>query len=585
MERPICVLAVIYIIIIIMLHLNGVVFGDYNKIYKYINSTSKYQGIIIEEKKEKEYKYVYVIQIKSQDKIINNKKFILNVKKNSKNKLEYGDKIEFIGEYRVAEGKRNYGGYDYSLYLKSKKIYGTFECNYLKVMSKNNRNTIKKYIKNLLKENLSKEQAELCIGILLGDKSELSDGIQQNFKKSNLTHMIAVSGAHFSYVILLITYINKILKRKRLGQVITIISIILFMNITNNTASVVRAGTMSIMIILASIFHRKPDVWNNIAVSILVQMINNPYVIFDIGFQLSYAGVIGIILFYSTINNIIVQIKDKMVQKEENRIIDYIIKSISITMSANVIIMPIIMLNFNTVSLTFVISNLLASPLLGIIIIISFILIFLSIFIKPLLKPFFYLLNLLLSLLLKITEICSKLPLSIIYVVTPNIVLIIIFYMIVILIKRKSSKKLIVSLILVILLNFIYPIISSNKINLEINFIDVGQGDSTLVRINNKNILIDSGGSTNDEFDIGERTLFPYLLDRGIICLDYIVVSHFDSDHCKAFEYLMKNMKIKNAIISKLGQESEEFTTFLKLAKENKTNIVFVKKRRYYKNR
>lgn len=134
-------------------------------------------------------------------------------------------------------------------------------------------------------------------------------------------------------------------------------------------------------------------------------------------------------------------------------------------------------------------------------------------------------------------------------------------------------------LIIVILLNFVIPISSSKRKYPEINFIDVGQGDSTLIRVNNKNILIDGGGSMETEnFDVGEKTLFPYLLDRGIYALDYVMVSHFDADHSQGLEYVMKNMKVKNAVISSLGQESKEYTTFLNLAKRQQTNLIYVRK-------
>ena len=70
--------------------------------------------------------------------------------------------------------------------------------------------------------------------------------------------------------------------------------------------------------------------------------------------------------------------------------------------------------------------------------------------------------------------------------------------------------------------------------DLKIYFIDVGQGDSTLIITpTNKKILVDSGGSETGNFDVGKSTLVPYLLDRKIISLDYICVSHFDSDHVR----------------------------------------------------
>ena len=83
--------------------------------------------------------------------------------------------------------------------------------------------------------------------------------------------------------------------------------------------------------------------------------------------------------------------------------------------------------------------------------------------------------------------------------------------------------------------------------NLEINFIDVGQGDSMLIQTpKEKNILIDGGGSEQKgSFDIGEKILLPYFLDRGITKLDYVLITHFDSDHVGGILTILKNIKLK----------------------------------------
>lgn len=70
--------------------------------------------------------------------------------------------------------------------------------------------------------------------------------------------------------------------------------------------------------------------------------------------------------------------------------------------------------------------------------------------------------------------------------------------------------------------------------NLEINFVDVGQGDSTfIITPKGKSILIDGGGSFSKEFDVGKSTLLPYILDKGYTKLDYIFISHADQDHIR----------------------------------------------------
>ena len=582
MNRPICVIAIIYILIIVGLHNLGVVFLDYNKVN--IDSNKQYIGIIVDEKEEKDYKNAYIIEMKSKDDL-NNKRFIINLKKD--NKLEYGDKISFSGEYIKPDGKRNYGGFDYSLYLKTQKIYGTFDIENYKIISKENGSKIQKYIvqfknyvKKTLRKNLEKDEAELGIGIAIGDRSGISKEIENDFKNSNLTHMLAVSGSHFTYIILAVGYVNKIIKRNKMGKVIMIIVIILFMNLTGNTASVVRSGIMAIMMVLASLFHRRVDIWTSMAVAIIFQLISNPYIIFDVGLQLSYGGVIGIVLF----NEKLTELFTKYFNKKDSMLKRNLITAISVTISANIIIIPIMLLNFNTFSFSFVISNLLAGPLLGIAVIAIFALIFISFILGEILEPAWMIINFIVKLLIGIAHYCANMPLSKIYLPTPNLVLACMFYICLFFIrfpeKIKKVKRLLPSMmIVIIILNLTFPILTSRKKDLSINFIDVGQGDSTLIRVNNKNILIDGGGSSySSEWDVGEMTLLPYLLDRGIISLDYVIVSHFDSDHYQGLMYVLENIKVKNVVISSLGQESNEFSEFMELVNKKNINTLNVKK-------
>mgnify|MGYP002861104604 CR=1 FL=1 len=121
----------------------------------------------------------------------------------------------------------------------------------------------------------------------------------------------------------------------------------------------------------------------------------------------------------------------------------------------------------------------------------------------------------------------------------------------------------------------IFSIIKIIPNNLKIYFIDVGQGDSCLiVTPSNKKILIDGGGSEN--YDVGKNTLLPYLLDRRINNLDYVIISHFDTDHVGGIIYLMQNIKIKNVIISKQFESTENLEKIYSIAQKQKLNVQIV---------
>lgn len=275
--------------------------------------------------------------------------------------------------------------------------------------------------------------------------------------------------------------------------------------------------------------------------------------------QLSYGGTIGIILLSKILEKMIKLPEFKI--KVMNKFITSIKEMMIVSISANLIIFPIVAYHYNTISLTFFISNILAGPILGLIIILGFITIFISFISVQISKIPTIILSIFIKLLMLIANLSESLPLSKIYVKTPSILTIIIYYIILaitiyiircrdrqslnrkgrrfekILLNKLKNKKLQKKLIAItLIIIFIFQIIKIIPSTLKIYFIDVGQGDSTLIITpNHKTILIDGGGSeTNESYDVGKNTLLPYLLDRGITKLDYIFISHFDSDHVRA---------------------------------------------------
>ena len=539
-----------------------------NKYSKISDMPIKEMVTIISDIQEKEYKKVCTAKI-----VRNNKKILINIKMSQDiPSMKYGDSLYIEGEFKQPEEARNYKGYNYKQYLKTKKIIGTVELEKAKILKSSNGSfihNIQKYIKDTINGTLTDEEGNLLLAILLGDKDKLSEDIQESFKTSNLSHMLAVSGAHVSYIILGLTYVlqNSIIGKKN-GKIVCIFFLLVFMAITNFTPSVTRACIMAILTLFSSIIYRKSDVYTNISVAALITLIFNPYSLLDLGFQLSYGGTIGIIIFIKRIQE----------KKSNSKVINYIKQMALVSIYANIIIIPIMMYHFNTVSFTFIISNIMASPILGIIVITGFLFIIASITVKPLTRLIAIFIKPILSILIKISQICSKLPFSNILVVTPYMFNVISYYAIILYcIKSKKNNKckiIICLLIVLILINFIIYIFPQK---LRIFFIDVGQGDSTLIITpDKKTVLIDGGGS--DSFDVGEKVLLPYLLDRRILKIDYVLISHFDTDHCGGILTIMEKVKVKNIIISEQAEHSENYERFKKLMIHKKIRLIVVKK-------
>ena len=586
---------IIYIIVFVI--------GLINITYLEYQFENKYKDVenlsiiatVVNNGENKDYKTVYRIKVGEGE--YKNTYLLLNIKKKDDVRLKYGDKIYIKGEFESPNVARNYGGFSYRDYLKTKKVYGIVNSSKenIKIIKRNNVNIISRVansLSNKIIENVDKvfseEEAGLLKGILIGNKETLDENVEENFKDSNLSHMLAVSGAHVSYIILGITTIfSKSKISKRISKIITILILLFFILLVGSTPSVIRACIMAIYIIVATLVYRKPSMLPSLSVSLIIILIYNPYLIFDIGLLLSYGGTIGIILFA----NRFIKQKENDNKSKLQKMLNYIKQMFIVSISANIIILPIMAYNFNTISLTFFISNILAGPILGIVVILGFIYIIISIVFSPLAEILSVILNIFLKILILIADVSSKIPFSKIYVKTPSIVFIICYYLGICLFlwviskskKYKFEKKLIsiikskrfISILIIIVL--LFQIIKINSNNFTIHFIDVGQGDSTLITTTSrKNILIDGGGS--ESFDVGEQTLLPYLLDRGITKLHYCIISHFDTDHVGGILSILDKIKIEKIIISKQGENSDNYQEFLEKVKKEKIKVILVKK-------
>lgn len=545
----------------------------FNKLHSYAQNVTL-MGIIVSDKEEKEYKDVYKIKVKYCNEFKEYKNTYLYIKMNKKNdaQIEYGDEVMIKGELIPPTEQRNYGGFSYKQYLKIQNIYGIINVSNIEIKSRNRINPILYFsnamsckIKEKINYLISENEASILKGIILGDTSNIEEKMYEKFRVSNISHILAVSGMHVSYIVIGIKLLldKKIGKRKTKYIIITIL--IFYMFLTGFSTSIVRATIMSIIVILSGILYRKNDIWTSISFSLLIILIYNPFAILDIGLQLSYAGTIGIILFCKNVLEIFNNVKSKKekVNKKINKNILKIQKLkeiLAVTVSVQIAILPIMIYHFNIFGTYFFITNLLVSIIIGPIIILSFFTIILSFMLFPIAKNLAIVLENAIKILIQVSEL-SRLPLSKIYFTTPKIWMICLYYSILSILRvlyqiynsritnntqnrfknlielikykyrEKYKTKINILIIFVIIAIAIFQIVPKS---LKVNFVDVGQGDCTfIITPRNKTILIDGGGNVSSEFDVGKNILLPYILDRGYKNIDYIIISHFDQDHIR----------------------------------------------------
>lgn len=576
---------------------------DYQTAYQ--EGEVKIIGVVVSEKKEKEYKDVYQIKVKSVngDSSYQNKNVYLNCKKGKEKEeieLSYGDLIYVEGEYQKPSVRRNEAGFDYASYLRSVGIYGNVtKTGRMEVLKKKQTSFVfslayafRASLRSKIERLFEGEEGNLLLGLLIGDISNLSQETNDNFRDSNLSHMLAVSGSHFSYILIgMETVIEKMKMGKRKGRIITILLLLFFIIVTGSSASVIRAGIMGILNIMAILLHRKPNTINHLFLSLLLLLLVNPFCIFQLGLQLSFGGTVGILLLDK-------KIKEKWkveageVKGKKEKVIKSIKEMLSVTFSAQLVIFPIILYQFGTISFTFFISNLLVGAILGIVLFSGIICCFISYLFMPLAKILAFFVTFLLKVLLLIAKYSAALPLSKILIPIPPLFVIFLYYVFLIYftlpifqnnrqkwkrrIKLHFFKVCTLFCILMLFLVFFRQIPGP----FTLYFIDVGQGDSSLIRTPyGTTMLIDGGGSRDSEsFDVGEQTLLPYLLHRGIHSLDYVMVSHFDADHCNGLIPILENIKVKCLLISEQASISNEYLTICEIAKRKKIPVRTVKK-------
>ena len=583
---------------------------NYENTYK-DNEKVKCVAVVISQAKEKQYSYVYKIKVLNSNKL-----FYLNLNKKMEKQLEYGDKVKIDAIFQEPSESRNYGGFSYKDYLKTVKIYGTLKAENVTVLEKNQGifliqiiNKVSARIKKNIDSIMPEKEAEMLKGLLLGDISGIDDGIQEEFKISNLSHILAVSGMQVNYIIFAVEWVCSKIVGKRNSKILTIVILILYMAITGFSPSIVRATIMGIILILSTIVYKKNDFWNTLAFSLLLILIYNPFLIQNVGLVLSYLGTIGIVVFNKTIFLFAdtIRIKNKKWRYKINlksKRLKKIKQNIAVTLSAQLAVFPYMIFSFNLFGTYFLITNLLAGLVIEPITIIGIIAVAIS-FISIKFSNFFsYVVQFLVNTLMLVAKI-SNLPFSKIYFSTPKIITVIVIYVSLILFNyigriyvtkelsttqkrvkniiallkyyyRKYKKKIYVVFLTILIVGTLIKFIPKN---LEINFVDVGQGDCTFIRTPyGKSIIIDGGGSNiASDFNGGKSTLLPYVLDRGYTKIDFVVISHMDNDHVGNLFTILEELKVKQVIISKQGEESENYKRLLEIIERKKIKLIIVK--------
>lgn len=471
-------------------------------------------------------------------------------------KIKPGNQILIKGTFQQGRDIRNPGEFDYRKFLLSKSITGilsSYDSASVIFLSndyyffKNIIFQVRKNIDELIHQLHNSQTAGLLRGLLLADRTEIDYETKQNFVNSGVIHILAVSGLHVGYILLFFLVVfgrfNIYIR-----SVLTILGLISFMIITGVPASVFRATLMSVILIFAFLSGRSTNLINSIALSAVIILLFYPKEIFNPGFQLSYSAVLSIAVIYPLIQKIILQLSIS------NKYLKNILLFAGVSLSAQIGTLPFTLAYFNKLSLISLFSNLIVIPLVGIIVGLAIITMLVGSLLPSLANYFAVVNNVITSFMMDMIRFTGSLDFAYIRINNFSLIDSIIFYLfisfLVYSIKSSESVRFKFAVIVIVFVNIVvFADLDDKKLLsdgvLNVLMIDVGQGDSFLIKFpNNQTALIDAG-VVDPFFDTGEKIIIPLLDYLGIEKIDFGFVSHLDTDHYGGFASLLYNKRIK----------------------------------------
>lgn len=477
------------------------------------------------------------ISLKSKERIIVTYKYTGKVFNN----LSYGDKIKVTGVLKEPSTNNIFNNFNYKKYLYNKKIYYIIEASKIDKIQNNNNHIYT--IKNLLYTRINSLKSSNYIKALLFGDNKLDKEIKTSYQINGISHLFSVSGFHINFITSIIYfYLDRVTYNKKIKYITVDIFLVLYLLLCNTT-SLLRCTVMNILLSinhLLKINIKKIDI---VLLTLILCIIINPFIIYDIGFIYSY-----------TISFFLILYKNKY--KTNNKLL----KIIYISLISFLVSLPINIYTSYEINFLSIILNIIIVP------IVSLILLPLSLLtlIFPILDNILYLIT---SILEKISLYTSNINIFKQILSKPSIILIIIYYLVIILILSKNKHY-----YLILILLIFHKTIPLYNGNLEVVMFDVGEADSMLISTPSKkvNILIDTGRGINI------NNIIIYLKSIGISKLNYLIITHGDEDHIGGALYLIDNFKVDNVILNK-GDYTElevELITHLKNKNIKYTNNI-----------
>ena len=427
---------------------------------------------------------------------------------NFKNTYNYKDKVLINGILDEYKENTNINLFNQKRYYEAYNIF--YKLKIKTIEKKESYNKIY-FLYNYFHQRIDKLESKSYIySLVLGNKFYIDDDILDTYKSIGIMHVFAVSGMHINVII---EIINKLYnKENNRRNRITLLIIFLYYLLVRSV-SLERVFISYLITHLNKKYELGIGKLYKIILIIMIMLIINPRYLYLSSFYFTIILSSFLILYSAKLKNII-----------------------HVSMLSFLVSLPLLGYFYNEVNILSILFNIIFVPVVSTII---FPLSILTIFINVLDYPLSIIINIYESIIVLLSS------LSINIILKKNILFVFLYYLI-LLISLYKKKIIILYLILFI----IHININLLFINNYVYFFDVGQGDSILISIDNKNYMIDTGGKVGSTYLIADNTLIPVLKSLGISKLDYLILTHGDYDHMGESINLINNFNVDKIVFN-----------------------------------
>ena len=494
------------------------------------------------------------------------------------------DRVRVDGTIKGFEMVRNEGGFDSGKYYESIGISYKMSAKSIEVYASDKKtlysylSCIREKIAGIYSQIAPEKQAGIFTSIVLGDKSGLDNDVKKLYQRNGISHLLAISGLHISLIGM---SLYKLLRRSGVSFAMSFafgsLMVMFYGILTGNGISAMRAVIMCLLVMLAELLGRTYDMMSALGTAAILIIADNPKVLYNSGFLLSFGAILGIAVIYPVLEKLF--IKDKLLPP-----VKYLLSALLVSISVSLTTFPIILCSYYEFPLYSVFLNLIVIPLMTILMF-SAAAAGLAGFISVTAGRFLIgLAYYILDFYEKLCSFTQELPYSTIITGKPARMAVIIYVILLIvfaaLSKWERLKELKRLVVLPLLAVCILCAFSGRKSGFEIDVIDVGQGDGVLLMTPEGESYLFDGGSS-DESKLADNILLPLFKSKGIKQIDYAVISHSDEDHISGVLEMLSqgSFRIDTLVLPEIKgfEEDENYCRLLAAAKENGVNVQYAK--------